>query len=68
VSIHRPDGGTFIRGHILGRNRLQFGIEAYYLQEGRGKEYERAIRRRKLSAEVAVTSSGRAALRALHAE
>jgi uncharacterized membrane-anchored protein len=68
LSIHRPDEGTFIRGHIVGRGRLQFGIEAYYLQEGKGKEYERAIRRRKLSAEVAVTSSGRAALRALHTE
>jgi len=68
VSIHPPDGGTYIRGHIIGYNRLQFGIEAYYLQEGRGREYERAIRQRRLSAEVAVTSSGRVALRGLHIE
>ena len=68
VSIHPPDGGIYIRGQIVGYNRLQFGIEAYYLQEGKGREYEKAIRRQKLSAEVAITSSGRAALRRLQIE
>ena len=65
VSIHQPDGGTYIRGHIVDYGQLLFGIEAYYVQEGKGKKYEEAIRHKRLSAEIAVTSSGRAALRAL---
>jgi len=68
LSIHPPDAGTYIRGRIAGHNRLQFGIEAYYLQEGRGREYEQAIREQRLSAEIAVTSGGRAALRGLRIE
>jgi GDYXXLXY motif protein len=40
------------------------GIESYYVQEGTGHRYEQAIRDRKLSAELAVTSSGQAALEA----
>ncbi len=68
VSIRLPDGGTYIRGQIVGYGRLQFGIEAYYLQEGKGREYEEAIRQRRLSAEIAVTSGGRAALRGLQIE
>ena len=65
VSIHQPDSGTYIRGHIVDYGLLLFGIEAYYVQEGKGKQYEEAIRHKKLSAEIAVTSSGRAALRSL---
>ena len=65
VSIHPPVSGTYLRGHIADYGQLLFGIEAYYVQEGKGKQYEEAIRRKKLSAEIAVTSSGRAALRAL---
>ena len=68
VSIHPPVSGTYIRGHIADYGQLVFGIEAYYVQEGKGKQYEEAIRRKKLSAEIAVTSSGRAALRALRIE
>jgi GDYXXLXY motif protein len=47
---------------------LQFGIESYYVQEGIGRRYEQAIRDRHLSAELAVTSSGQAALRNLRIE
>jgi len=68
VSIYPPEGGTFIRGRLLGYNQLHFGIEAFYLQEGTGKKYEEAIRQHRLSAEIAVTSGGRAALRRLRVE
>jgi len=68
VSIYPPEGGTFIRGRLLGYDRLHFGIEAFYLQEGTGKEYEKAIRQQRLSAEIAVTSGGRAALRSLRVD
>jgi len=68
VSIHEPESGTYLRGHIADFGQLLFGIEAYYVQEGKGKEYEEAIRHKKLSAEIAVTSSGRAALKDLRIE
>ena len=68
VGIHRPAGGRYLRGRIAGYNRLEFGIEAYYVQEGKGREYEKAVQERRLSAEIAVTSSGQAALRGLRIE
>ena len=43
--------GKFIRGTIEGWNRITFGIESYYVQEGTGHDYEapcaRGISRRK---------------------
>ena len=67
TSINRPDSGRFIRGHVTGswRGGVRFGIEAYYVQEGRGKELEKARNARRLSAEVALTSWGQASLRRL---
>jgi uncharacterized membrane-anchored protein len=57
-----------IRGTLLDRFRIEFGIESYFVQEGKGKEYEDAIRSRRLSAEVALTPDGHAALRGLRIE
>jgi uncharacterized membrane-anchored protein len=68
VGIHRPTGGRYLRGRIAGDNRLEFGIEAYYVQEGKGREYEKAVRDSRLSAEIALTSNGQAALRGLRVE
>ncbi len=68
VSIRRPDGGKHIRGRITRWGQIEFGIEAYYVQEGKGREYEAAVRDRRLSAEVAVTPGGQAALRHLRIE
>jgi uncharacterized membrane-anchored protein len=59
-----PAGQRFIRGKI-GPRGIEAGIESYYVQEGTGKEYEAAVRKRQLSAEVALTADGQAALRAL---
>lgn len=67
-SIHRPTSGKYLRGKLIGHNRLEFGIESYYVQEGTGQKYERAIRSKKLSAEVKVASDGRAKLRGLRIE
>ena len=63
-----PPGVRFIRGTLTGPARIEFGIESYFVQEGKGKEYEDAIRSRRLSAEVALTPDGRAALRGLRIE
>ena len=68
VSISRPTSGRYIRGRIAASGQLEFGIEAYYVQERKGREYEQAIRNRRLSAEVALTSDGTAALRRLRIE
>lgn len=61
----RPASGRFIRGTVDGSRRIAFGIESYFVQEGKGKDYERAILDRRLSARVALAADGRAALRAL---
>lgn len=61
----QPPSGRFIRGVHAGGGRINFGIESYYVQEGRGREYEDAVRSRRLSAEVALARDGRAALRGL---
>ena len=60
-----PATGLFIRGTLEASGRIVFGIESYYVQEGKGKEYEQAVRDRRLSAEVALSRDGRAALRRL---
>jgi uncharacterized membrane-anchored protein len=67
-SISQPTSGKYLRGRITGPGRLEFGIEAYYLQEGQGSKYEEAMRDRRLAAEIAVTADGHAALRGLRIE
>ncbi len=64
-SFQRPSRGKFIRGQMTRYGRLTFGIEQYYVQEGTGPKYERAIRRQGGSARVAIDSGGRAKLRGL---
>jgi uncharacterized membrane-anchored protein len=68
VTVMKPARGPFLKGQLQRYGSVKFGIEAYYVQEGTGRVYEHAIRDRKLSAELAVTSSGQAALRALRIE
>jgi uncharacterized membrane-anchored protein len=68
VTAVKPASGPFLRGQMGRYGSLRFGIESYFVQEGTGRRYEQAIRDRKLSAELAVTSSGQAALRALRVE
>src|SRR4051812_4893899 len=64
----RPGAGRFIRGTSVGGNRIRYGIESYFVQEGRGKEYEAAVLRHRLSAEVALAADGTPALRRLVVE
>jgi uncharacterized membrane-anchored protein len=68
ITVVKPATGPFLRGQMSSHGSLEFGIEAYYVQEGTGLQYENAIRDRQLSAELAVTSSGQAALRGLRIE
>ena len=68
VSVRPPTGGKYLRGTIVSPGRIEFGIESYFVEEGKGKEYERAIRDRRLSAELAVTADGQAVLRGLRTD
>ena len=68
VSMEKPEGGLFLKGQMKRYGTMEFGIEAYYVQEGKGRGYEQAIRDRQLSAELAVTSSGQAVLKGLRIE
>jgi uncharacterized membrane-anchored protein len=65
ATVVKPLAGLFLKGHMKRYGSVEFGIEACYVQEGAGRRYELAIRDRQLSAELAVTSSGQAALRGL---
>ena len=55
-SVERPASGPYIRGKVVNgwSNRLECGIEAYYVQEGEGRRLENLIRQRAILAEVAV--------------
>jgi len=63
-----PSGTKHIRGRIAGSNRIEYGIESYYVQEGEGRKYEQPMRTRRLSAEVSIAPDGQAALKGLHIE
>ncbi|MEN9672358.1 MAG: hypothetical protein RL553_623, partial [Planctomycetota bacterium] len=54
------------RGKLNSNNRIEFGIEAFYLQEGKGQIYEQAIREKKLVAEVYLAPDGSAQMKKVH--
>ena len=68
IGLKPPTAGKYLRGTIAGYDRIECGIESYYVQEGQGREFEDAARSHKLSAEVSLASDGRAVLRGLHIE
>lgn len=68
VTVVKPASGVFLKGQMERYGSLKFGIESYFVEEGTGRGYEQAIRDRKLSAELAVTSGGQAALKSLRIE
>jgi uncharacterized membrane-anchored protein len=57
--------GVFIRGTAQSYGRATYGIESYYVQEGTGRDYEDAVRNRRLWAEVALDRNGNPVLRRL---
>jgi uncharacterized membrane-anchored protein len=67
VSTQRPSRGKFIQGMVQG-GRIECGIESFFVQEGRGRRYEDAIRAGRLYAEIAVDADGRAVVRRLRVE
>lgn len=71
----RPDD-VVLRGRVVnqwidGANRqvmIDYGIEQYFVEEGRGREIEEQVRDRKITVLLAVDSNGRAAIKALLAD
>ena len=61
-----PTKGRYLRGKLISNNRIEFGIEAFYLQEGKGQIYEQAIREKKLVAEVYLAPDGSAQMKQVH--
>lgn len=68
ASTERPASGKFIRGQFspgAWQQPLQFGIEAFYVQEGAGLQLERMRNEKQLSVEVALAPWGQAKLKRL---
>lgn len=65
-SLQKPGKGPFLKGKLNPRGQLEFGIEQFFVQEGKGLEYENAVRSRLLSSEISITPEGDAAMRGLH--
>ncbi len=68
VSFNRPENGKYIEGKYSGWNRIVFGIESYFVEEGQGRDYEQAIRKKQLSARISLTKRGKALLQGLEIE
>jgi uncharacterized membrane-anchored protein len=60
-----PAAGPYLRGRVNGIGRVEFGLEKFFVPEGQGRDYERAVRERRLWAEVTVAPDGQAVLRRL---
>ena len=60
-----PPSGLYIKGTRQAWNRIEYGIESFYVQAGTGLDYEAAARTGTLSAEVAIGGDGQAGLKQL---
>lgn len=60
----RPDR-WFWTNRTTGSVRVRYGIESYFVPEGKGLELERLVRDKKIAARVAVDRKGRAAIKGL---
>ncbi|MGA0134248.1 MAG: GDYXXLXY domain-containing protein [Opitutales bacterium] len=63
-TLNRPASGPYLRGHAGSRRfgLVRFGIEAFYVEEGKGKEWEKLRNEGRLVAEIGVLPDGRAGL------
>ena len=57
--LHPPAEGPYLQGTAQHGN-MRFGIEQYFVQEGKGLQFEDAARRRNLIAKVSVPRDGHA--------
>ncbi len=65
ATTREPDAGTFIRGRSDGRGRIVYGIESFYVPEGKADGFGSAVREHRLFARVAIDRDGRGRVREL---
>jgi uncharacterized membrane-anchored protein len=69
ISKDRPKDGVFLRGVIKPfHTEITYGIETYFVQEGTGKDIERAMRRsdkKSVVVELTVAPNGKASIKAV---
>ncbi|MDG3007443.1 GDYXXLXY domain-containing protein [Paludisphaera mucosa] len=64
-----PEGDVpYLQGTLDDESQIAFGVESFYVQEGRGAEYEAAARDHKLWAEIGLTAQGQGILKGLAIE
>ena len=56
---------TFWRASSTATVRVRYGIESFFVPEGKGLELEKAVRDKKIAARIAVDGKGRAAIKGL---
>jgi len=61
-----PTSGRYIKGKLKAYNSIEYGIESFYVQEGKGQMYEQAIREKNLVAEVYLAPDGSAQMKQVH--
>ena len=66
LTTYKPQKGLYLKGHMKKYGRLHFGIEAWFVEEGRGHILEEAIQKGEVVAEVAVSPGGKGALRRVY--
>lgn len=64
IGKNPPREGVYMAGKIKAgfESTVEFGIEAYYVQESEGKKWEQAIRKKKVLAKILVSPEGKARL------
>jgi len=69
LSRTKPKSDVFLRG-TMRYNRIEYGTESYFVQEGTGKAIEDAMRRDRESVivELVIAPDGKAAIKAVHVE
>jgi uncharacterized membrane-anchored protein len=67
VTISHPGAGAgvVLRGTVVRRGVAEFGLEKFFVPEGQGRDYERAVLDHRLWAEATVAPDGSAGLRRL---
>ena len=65
VVREKPPGGTYIRGRVREFGGIEFGIESFFVEEGKARRYEDAIARGRVFAKVVLDDDGGATLKDL---
>lgn len=53
-----PESGLYLKGTVAGFGRAVYGIETFYVEEGKGHDYENALRNGQVWAKIAITRGG----------